>query len=413
MKNQILSQLDHPDELEKLYRSDKSEFKQAFLSLYPEIKEKEIASFWQVRLNYGSDAISWGSQKEFLWIILSILLAGIFVKIPAIFGIDEDFFYPRNISFIVLPLISAYFAWKNQLSSKIKIILGFLTIVLLIYVNLLPGTENDTLILVCIHLPIILWGILGATYSGPDYLNPERRLSFLRFNGEAAIMSVLLGIGGMLLTGITFGLFELIGIKIQDFYTKYVIAFGLPAIPILGSYLTHTNPSLVGKVAPLIAKIFSPLVLTLLFIYLGAILLTGKDPYNDREFLLIFNLLLIGVMALIFFSVAEHFQQKPTKSNRWILFLLASITILVNAIALSAIIFRISEWGITPNRLAVLGSNVLMLVHLVLVAQKLYKTAFESSELGSVGKVIARYIPIYLIWAALVVFLFPVIFGFQ
>jgi hypothetical protein len=192
-----------------------------------------------------------------------------------------------------------------------------------------------------------------------------------------------------------------------------VAAFGLPAVPILGVYLTHTNPQLVNKVSPIIAKIFSPLVLVMLVIYLVAIAVTGKDPYNDREFLLIFNLLLIGVMALIFFSVAESSTKESNSSGVWILLLLSLVTVVVNCIALSAIIFRISEWGITPNRLAVLGSNVLILVHLLMVTGKLYRTVTKQSALAEVGRSIVIYIPVYFVWAVVVVFIFPLVFGFK
>ncbi|WP_439882026.1 hypothetical protein ACSX1A_02465 [Pontibacter sp. MBLB2868] len=51
------------------------------------------------------------------------------------------------------------------------------------------------------------------------------------------------------------------------------------------------HPDLVNKVSPVIARIFSPLVLVMLVIYLFAILYSGKNPYSDREFLIIFNLL--------------------------------------------------------------------------------------------------------------------------
>jgi hypothetical protein len=413
MQHQILSHLQHPRKLEELYRSNKSEFKLAFLSIYPEIKGKDLAEFWHERLKDETDTISWGSKKEHLWVILGIIIAGILAKIPEIFSIDEEFFYPRNISFIILPLITAFFAWKNQLSLNTKAILAGITGLSLVYINSLPGKDTDTLILACIHLPLILWGLLGTAYSGPDLLNWKKRLSYLRFNGEAAVMSVLLGIAGVLMTGITVGLFELIGVKIEEFYFNYVVAFGLPAVAILGTYLTHTNSQLVNKVSPVIAKIFSPLVLVMLVIYLVAIAVTGKDPYNDREFLLIFNLLLIGVMALIFFSVAESSTKKSNSSGVWILLLLSIATVVVNCVALSAIIFRISEWGITPNRLAVLGSNVLILVHLLMVTGKLYKTVTKKSALAEVGRSIVIYIPVYFVWAILVVFIFPLVFGFK
>src|SRR5690606_33941166 len=113
-------------------------------------------------------------------------------------------------------------------------------------------------------------------------------------------------------------LFSLIGINIEYFFQNYLVVFGLPAIPILATLLTYTNPKLVNKVSPIIAKLFSPVVLVMLLAYLGAIIYSGKNPYNDREFLLLFNSLLIGVMALIFFSVAEGTGKKTFSADFWI-----------------------------------------------------------------------------------------------
>jgi hypothetical protein len=140
---------------------------------------------------------------------------------------------------------------------------------------------------------------------------------------------------------------------------------------------------------------------------------SGKDPYNDREFLLLFNLLLIGVKALIFFSVAESSTKSTSVSGIWVLLLLSIVTVVVNGIALSAISFRISEWGITPNRVAVLGGNVLMLVHLLIVAVMLFKTVTKKAALAEVGRAIVLYIPVYFIWTIVVVFIFPLVFGFK
>jgi hypothetical protein len=413
MRKEILTNFDNPGKLEKLYRSNKSDFKEDFTSLYPELSGNSLAEFWHERLTFESDAISWGSKKEILWIFLAILIAGLLAKIPAIFSINEEFFYPRNISFIILPLLTAYFAWKNKLSSKTIAVLAGITGISLVYINALPGIETNTLILACIHLPLLLWALLGISFAGNELNNPEKRLDFLRFNSDAAVMSVLLGIASFLLTGLTFGLFELIGIRIEEFYVNYVVAFGLPAIPILGTYLTQKNPHLVNKVSPIIAKIFSPLVLVMLVIYLGAIIYSGKDPYNDREFLLIFNLLLIGVMALIFFSVAENFSKQSNGSGNWILLLLSVVTVIINGIALSAILFRISEWGITPNRMAVLGGNILILIHLLMVSWSIYKAVSKKAETDDVGKKIVDYLPVYIVWTIVVVFLFPLMFGFE
>src|SRR5688500_10540487 len=413
MKDEILTYQNDPRQLEKMYRTNKVHFKREFRTLYPELKGNTLADFWNERLNYESDEINWGTGRELLFVIIASLVAGVIAKLPAVLPISEDFFYPRNIGFIIFPVLSAYFAWKNKLSTgKIAIIAGTM-LVGVIFINSLPDVKkSDTLILSCIHLLLFLWSILGFAFVGEINNNDERRLSYLKYNGDLVVMTTLILIAGAIMTGITIGLFSLIGFNIEKFYFENIVIFGLPAAPIVGTYLIQTNTQLVGKVSPVIAKIFSPLVLVTLVIYLIAMIYSGKNPYNDREFLLIFNALLIGVMAIIFFSIAETSRTKNT-TEVWVLLLLSVVTIIVNGIALSAILFRISEWGITPNRAAVLGGNVLILINLLLVTTQLFRAASKKADLNNVGKAISFFLPIYCIWVAIVTFLFPFLFGFK
>ncbi|WP_296705004.1 hypothetical protein [Algoriphagus sp.] len=413
MKNDILNHIDDPAYLEQLYRKNKPKFKESFGIIYPDLKGSQVGEFWQERLNYESSSISWGEKNELVYVFIGCLIAGLIAKSPAFFSISEDFFYPRNIGFIVFPILTAFFVWKNKLSLSITSTLFGIMGISFVYINSLPdASESDTLILACIHLPLVLWVLLGTAFEEKKKFKISIPLEFLRFNGDAAVMIAVLGIAGGILTGITFGLFSLIGIELETFFEKYILVFGLPAIPILATFLTNTNPQLVNKVSPIIAKLFSPVVLIMLTVYLIAILYTGKDPYNDREFLLTFNIMLIGVMSLIFFSVAETTVKEKINFNIWVLLLLSVVTIIVNGIALSAIIFRISEWGITPNRMTVLGANILILIHLLWVTNRLYLSISKRGKITDVGKTIVSFVPVYFIWALIVVFLFPLIFGF-
>ena len=140
---------------------------------------------------------------------------------------------------------------------------------------------------------------------------------------------------------------------------------------------------------------------------------SGKDPYNDREFLMIFNALLIGVMAIIFFSVAGTSSSAKSQMEIWVLLLLSAVTIIVNGIALSAILFRISEWGLTPNRAAILGANVLILINLLLVTVQLFRVVSKKTTISGVGRTISTYLPVYIAWTIIVTFIFPMIFGFK
>ncbi|MCF0050491.1 hypothetical protein LXM25_10505 [Dyadobacter sp. LJ53] len=414
MKDQILLNLDNPGQLEKLYRTDKPSFKRAFQTLYPELQDNMVASFWNARLNFSSEEISWGGSKELTFVIIASLIAGLIAKIPAMFGINEEFFYSRNIGFIVFPALMAFFVWKNNMHKGNVIVLAGATLAGLVYINLLPDVNtSDTLVLACIHLALFLWSLLGFAFVGDRSNVSEKRLGFLKYNGDLVVMTGLILIAGGILTAITINLFLLIGIKIDEFYFQNIGVFGLAAAPIVGTYLTQTNPQLVGKVSPVIARIFSPLVLVMLLVYLVAMVYSGKDPYNDREFLLIFNALLVGVMAIIFFSVAETSGSHKSRAEVWVIFLLSVATIVVNGIALSAILFRISEWGITPNRAAVLGGNVLILINLLLVAVQIYKAITRKKDIMEVGKTIGSYLPVYFIWTIIVAFIFPLIFGFK
>jgi hypothetical protein len=413
MKDEIINSLNNPKNLEKLYRENKAMFKKSFDMIFPDIQDNTTAKIWNERLNFESKEISWGTKNELLFVVAIALVAGLIAKIPDFTGIDGEFYYPRNLSMIVLPILATYFAWKQSLRSKKLLVITGVFLFSAIYINLLPDNkESDTLILACIHLPLFLWSILGFTFTGNQFKILKRRIDFLRYNGDLVVITAVILIAGGILSAVTIGLFELINIKIEEFYFKNVVIWGLAAAPVMGTYLVQTNPQLVKNVSPIIAKVFTPLVLIMLVTYLSAIIYTGKDPYNDREFLMIFNILLIGVMAIILFSVAETSNNSGNKISNLMLFLLSIVTVIINGIALSAIIFRISELGITPNRLTVLGGNILILINLLMVSYKLFKAQRYPDELMKVENSIATFLPFYSVWTIVVTFIFPLLFNF-
>ena len=414
MRNEILNHLDDPKQLEKLYQDNKISFKAEFNLLFPEHNENKLLQYWDERLNYQGSEISWGSKKEFIFVLVLSLIAGCLASIPSFFKIDSEFFYTRNISLIIFSILATYFCWKNRLPKKKIIITGVIFLITLIFINLLPANNNsNTLILSLFHIPIFLWTVVGFTYVGNSLNDNRKRIEFLRYNGELLIMSGLILITGAVLTAITIGLFTVIGFDINDFYFKHVVIFCLPIIPILGTFLTQTNPQLVNKVSPVIAKIFSPLVLITVVVYLIAILFSGKNLYNDRDFLMLFNGLLIGVIAIILFSVSTTINENISQVSGIILFALSVVTVIVCGMALSAILFRISTLGITPNRLAVVGANLLMLTNLFWISFQLFKTVFKKSDISSVENAIASFIPFYILWTIIVSFFFPLLFNFR
>ncbi|MEP7323616.1 MAG: hypothetical protein ABI761_16950 [Saprospiraceae bacterium] len=414
LREEIIASLDNPRQLEKVYRENKTNFKKEFKMIYPRIQDKTISQIWNERLNFENEDISWGTTREWTFIIIASIISGLIAKIAQFASIDPEFYYTRNLAFVVFPMLSLYFAWRQQLPPKRLVPVLIAMVISAIYINLLPNNpKSDTLMLACIHMPLFMWALLGFTYTGGSLNDYTKRLDFLRFNGDLVVMGTIIAIAGMGLSMVTIGLFKLIDLNIGEFYFENIAIWGLASLPLIATYLVLINPQLVNKVSPVIARVFTPLVLIMLVAYVIAVIYTGKDPYNDREFLMVFNLLIIGVMAIIFFSIAELAKNPENKTGIALLFCLSIVTILVNGYALSAIVFRISSWGITPNRLAVLGANILMLTNLLLVTYKLFNTIRDKNEMDSVEKSIATFLPVYILWSILVTFVFPVVFSFK
>jgi len=258
-----------------------------------------------------------------------------------------------------------------------------------------------------------MWCTYGFVFSGFNFGDKDKRIEYIRHNGDLAVLGAIIVITGGVLTGITIGLFEVININIEKFYMNNVVMIGIVSAPIVTTYILNNYPSMTSKIAPVIANIFSPLVLLTLLIYLTAIAISGKDPYNDRDFLLIFNIMLIGVMGIIVFSISETSINRRQKFNELVLFSISIIAIIIDLIALSAIFYRLMEYGLTPNRLAVLGSNILILINLVQIMIDLFKINFKEIPIKKVEFTISRYLPVYLIWILIVIFTFPLIFGMK
>jgi len=401
--------LENPEQLEILYRKDKVHFQEIFSELSHSYPDSPLVSFWHSRLKFDQQPVISFSKSDVLQIFATIFVLGTYATFPFWSGKTEEeasVFFLKNIGYLAFSSLIVYFFRTRHHSEKVKWMIVAILAVLGIYINLLPaGATNpsDTLILAGIHLPLILWGITGFVFK------TSNRFEFLRFNGDLLVAAGILFLSWMLMSGVTMGLFELIGFRLEQYYPRYVLIPGLTAIPILAAITVLRNTGFVNQVSPWVARIFSPLALVMLSLFLIFFLQSGKDPFTDRDFLLVFNLILIAVLALILFSLSAAEQ-------RWlnqVLFALSLVTILVNLTALSAIVYRLADYGLTPNRLAILGANVLFLIHLLLVGNKLRLMLSGKASREQVLTSLGNYLPVYILWAGVVTLLFPVLFGFK
>ncbi|WP_016775719.1 DUF4153 domain-containing protein, partial [Anaerophaga thermohalophila] len=415
----IKKHIDNPVQLEKLYRADKKGFEHAFFEIYPEIADKNAADFWKTRLEFDNP----GEDKEKKWktnvlyLIITCLVTGLMIKIPQLTNLDINtyLFYEKNAGLIVFLGLSAFvILTKKQINTKFLIISAIVFIISAMYINLLPSDrDSHSINLAYIHLPLFLWCLYGFIFIGFDANDRIKRIDYIKYNGDLAILGAIILIAGGILTVVTLGLFSAIDLDIEKFYFDYIVIIGLVSVPIVATFVINSFPSITTKIAPVIATIFSPLVLVTLIIYLVSIVLTGKDPYSDRDFLIVFNLLLIGVMAIIVFSVSETSEGEKQKFSELTLLVLSIITLIVDLIALSAIVYRLGEYGFSPNRTAVLGSNLLIFGNLVWIMIELYRVCCKGDDIKKVELIIARYLPVYALWTIFVTFGFPLIFGMK
>jgi len=351
---------------------------------------------------------------EVIMLLIACLTSLVLIKIPAAIPLKEleyDF-YLKNAPMIVFFGMSIYLLLTKGKLKKIHWLWTLLAFAIpAVFINLLPVTDkNDTVMLSCMHLALLMWCIYGMIYIGMD-TKTEKRMAYIRYNGDLIVLTSIILAAGSIFSMITIGLFGLLGMEIHDFYFKIIGVWGLVSAPIVATYIIKNHGIIANRIAPIIANIFSPLVLIMLAIFLISFPFSEKDPYKDREFLLVFNILLLGVMALIVFAVSESSKIRKQQFNKVVLTLMAIAALIINTIALSAIIYRLGEYGFTPNRTAVLVSNLLLFGHLIWITIGLFKVTFNKKDIVLVEDAISKYLPIYAAWTIIVVFAFPFIFG--
>jgi hypothetical protein len=363
-----------------------------------------------------------GSRR--MWIALALAVgAGLAMKVPALFGVvfdpDRDFFYPLNLSLLTLPFIVAYFAWERPLSGSTTLKLAAVFALAAAAVNAFPfpamaasGDVADTEVLTVIHLPITLWLVVGVAYVGGRWRASERRMDFIRFTGEFFIYYVLIGLGGGVLIALTFALFQAIGLDVEPLVQGWILPCGAAGGIVVAMWLVEAKQSVIENMAPVLARIFIPLFALVLLAFVVTMALTGRGIDVEREILIAVDLLLVVVFGLLLYSISARDPLAPPSALDWIQLTLVGTALFVDVLALWAIGVRISDFGFTPNRLAALGMNVVLLVNLA-------GSAIIYTRLLGGGAGVSRlwdwqmtYLYMIAGWAAVVAFLFPPLFGF-
>lgn len=357
------------------------------------------------------------SFKEAIIAFTLAIAAAVIIKTPALFGIDMDSneqFYARNMSLFVLPLLTVYFAWKRQTSFRTLAWLGLAFISALLFANIYPfNPDADTEVLLAMHLPIALWLIVGIAYTGGQWSQTTARMNFIRFSGELFIYYVLIALGGGVLMGFMAFIFQTIEIDIEPVFESYILPCGVVGAVIIASWLVEIKQGIAENLAPMLARLFSPLFTIVLIMFLGTFLWTGRALEIERDMLIAFDMLLVLVLGLFLYSISARNPESSPGIFDWIQIVMIVSAFIADSIALWAIGSRITELGFTPNRIVALGMNLILLVNLFWSMILYIRFARGRISFSKIEKWQTDYLPVYAVWAAVVVIIIPVLFGFS
>ena len=414
----ILDHHNNPEELEALYRQDPEVFRELIDEACHASPDSVVLRVWRARLK-PDGAVLGAKHGLALWYALGICLGvGLLVRFPATL-LGEYWYYPRFAPLWIILGLAGYFLVSRP--NRTLLITGAsLTAIVIGYVTLLPATgpeENwyypDSVVMALIHLPIVVWCYLGMVFLGDSWRDARARVRFLRYNGELVILTCVVGLGGMVLSGLTIALFLLIDLDIAEWYFPNVGVFCAVGVPVGATYLFDRVFNRRTAIAPVLAYVFAPLFLIMVVTFLIFTLVEGANPFIDRSFLITFNGLLLLVLGISIFSLVERNKGADTGLMDYVNLALVSLTLVIDLIALSAILFRIASFGFTPNRVAVLGANVIALLHLVWILVTYIGLVRRKVGLDAMDRVVGNYLPVYGAWAAVVAFVLPVFFGFE
>jgi hypothetical protein len=360
------------------------------------------------------------SYSETLVVLGLAVAAALAIKVPALFGVplspDEELpaFYFRNFSLFVLPLLTVYFIWKRGLGVASVVWLALPFAAGAVFANVYAfRTGSDTEKLTALHLPIALWLAVGVAYVRSRWFSGGGRMDFVRFSGELAIYYVLIALGGGVLIGFTVMMFASIGMKADWLIGGWLVPCGAMGAVIIGSWLVEAKQSVIENMAPVLTRLFTPLFTILLLAFLATMAWTGSPINVHREVLIGFDLLLALVVGLVLYAASARDPQAPPDFFGGLQLLLVVSALAVDGVALAAIAARISEFGFTPNRVAALGENLILLVNLAWSAWLYLCFLRRRGSFVVLERWQIDYLPVYSVWAALVVVLFPPVFGYR
>jgi len=168
-----------------------------------------------------------------------------------------------------------------------------------------------------------------------------------------------------------------------------------------------------SRLVALLMRILLPLTLLVLLVYLAFIPFNFREPFENRDVLIIYNGMLFAVVALLVGATPVNLADISPSLGRWLrlgIITVGALALIVSLYALAAILYRSAIDRLTPNRLTFIGWNVINigLLFFVLLLQARAKAGrwlqglFRAYSAGTVA---------YAVWTLAMILALPWLFG--
>lgn len=340
--------------------------------------------------------------------------AGLVVRLPLEFSeAFAESFLLRGAALVVLAFLAVYLVVTSSSRDRLGLALlaggfGVGALAAAVY----PGDwSTQTLPLMAIHLPVFLLILTGIAYLGPRWRTLEAWMDWVRYVGEAFIYYVLIAMGGSVVIGLLVGIFTAVGIDLEN-AASWIIPVPAVGAVLVCAWLVERKKSAMENMAPVLTAVFTPILTVALLSFLVVVALTGSPVSLDREVLIVFDLLLIVVAAIVLFTVSARPPESGPRVLDGMQLALICSGIAVDLLLLWALSGRLWEFGASPNKLAALIVNLLLLVHLTGSALH-YVGVLRSKPSLRLERWQCLALPAFAAWAAIVALAFPPLFAFQ
>lgn len=321
---------------------------------------------------------------------------------------------PRNLALVVLPFLAGYFAFDRRLDLRGWLIAASPFVAGALVVNLYPiEPESAVDILVALHLPVALWFAVAYPYAGGAIHSRDRRMDFVRFTGELFIYYVLIALGGAVLMGLTAAILEPIDPGLGERVIEWVLPSGAVGALVVAAWLVESKQRVIENMAPVLTMVFTPLFALMLTVAAVTYAVSGVAAEFDRELLGLFDALMVVVLGLVLYSLSARDATQPVGWMDRIQLLAVGAALVLDVLVLGAMFARIGDLGFTPNRVAALGLNLVLLVNLAWTARLSFGSLRGRVPAHRLERWQTTYLPVFAAWAIAVVVLLPPFFGFE